>query len=59
MSAHGLGAVISGATADGNYPLLLEGTLSVIVTLLYRTDRYNNEGNQVLIFALLLIINTH
>ncbi|MDR3611094.1 MAG: ABC transporter permease subunit [Ignavibacteriaceae bacterium] len=33
MSAHGVGAVISGATADGNYPLLLAGTLSMVVTV--------------------------
>jgi NitT/TauT family transport system permease protein len=33
LSAHGVGAVISGATADGNYPLLLAGTLSMVVTV--------------------------
>jgi NitT/TauT family transport system permease protein len=33
LSAHGIGAVISNATADGNYPLLLAGTFSMIITV--------------------------
>jgi NitT/TauT family transport system permease protein len=33
MHTVGIGAVIAGATASGNYPLLLAATLSMIITV--------------------------